>query len=1446
MRDAVRRQVDRILPVCLFIWTATSAAAPCPPPELTSARFHPSTALVSDGRASCVVVTSGSDPEAAAVAGSLADGMGAKYGVKFPLVSDITVCRERLGPVGKEHQQTHLIVVGNLHSNRVVFPLYVQFLCGADTHYPGGDGYELRTVGNPWGTGKNVVIVGASTLAGLRAATDAFLLHLPKLGERGATLPHLIAVRPGKELKPEFEDIRSRLERRKRPIAGKHYGQECFYRPAFRYYWTGDQRWAELARDYIRHFNLELKDKYRVSHYNMETIFRAWDMVEESPVFTDEDRRVTARNFALTMLNDASYAPGPRTHVGSTHCTLPTMAHWVACRYLRRTYPDSDALQAACLERERMITSFFRGTANTSYRDDTDSGGTSSIAAYMRWAAASGHREFFDNGHARVGAQFALSLNDPLGYDAGIGTYGAARIGAIYHGYSSLYMLQLASFVYQDSTLPWLARRVANRRLDVYGQAQFPFSTCAFSVPKECAEQKPTYLHGLAIVPVSSRRYEEMSSRKKMPPRGETLDKLTFRSGFEPSAQYLILQGNESKSRDANTITRYTDKGHVWLTHNTSQVGHYYRNGLFITDGQNDEMDEMSVRLGAVGRFGAYAVCTSTLRGFCGVDWQRTIFSQAGDWLVVMDRAVVKRPGRYSAQMIWRMPVRGAWQEGRFLTATQGDKTFHLVSAAAVDATARFERPAGGPPDIYEQPFFLRQRKRGAFETGDIVDFQNLLTVADAGDERPFAITRIDSATALVRSSDGGVVVVGVAGERPVAGVDVDDGAYIVVAQNGASQRRRGDDSPTTSSGPAIYVAGARRLTVAGRTVFSREEPVTARLAPDTGLMTWGYNGDELKAAALTWNLPQAKVEQVHTEGLAALVRERLARLARPVGPAQEPAAASPDVTAAPRILETLWESSDIGFSGRRVQGARIHITGGKWSGRLSAVFDGLVPIRAGSVSWEAGHTARFELSWDRPQRIREVLLHMNEIGRRGHIAPAESLDETRPIAVTWSSDGFQHDRRTATQTIRAEYRIHPVYKNYIQAQKFLRIKAGMVASGLQLEIPPAESDWRGRVVIGEIEIIADERGPLALHQIRQVDLDADGAAEWIINAGEGFLTVLDADGRTKWRKTFVAELACVDTGDLDGDGKREVLCGCYDMRVRAFRGDGGLMWETNLNQLRDRTERKFSAESPTPFGVGFWEPKTGLRRVLVGNYENCLMVLDTKGKVIQQYYPGFSMFQRRFVDGGVDLSGDGLDEKLMCSMKYGAYGVIHALVADEDGMIAAHRNVGIPDNLPYVVELVGEKRTRAGVITPTGYGLYDLAENFPEQQRGWYQRSLWQSRGGRPVSAGLLHDIDGDGVKEYLLGGRDGFVTAIAMSGERLGSHLLGHEILGLSALEAGDRFRLFVATEGGLLVLDSDWCLIGAEPGAFAGVWPANASEGTVLAATQDGRLRMLKSER
>ncbi|MBM4085400.1 MAG: cellulose biosynthesis cyclic di-GMP-binding regulatory protein BcsB, partial [Planctomycetes bacterium] len=240
------------------------------------------TALLRDGAPECVVVRSDTDPGAATAAERIARGLLAKYGAAFPLVGDSAVCKQRLGPVRQEYRGRNLIVVGSLESNLAVLPLYAQFLCGSDSFYPGGDGYELRTVSSPWGTGRNVIVVGASTQQGLEAAAQAFLAKLPDARDRGALLPHLLEVRPGGEMAKLFQQTIALYERAKPLDPAQDYDVNSFTSPAFHYHWTGDLRWAERARDFIRHLNRRFKDAYLVSDYTFESIYRAWDMVEDA------------------------------------------------------------------------------------------------------------------------------------------------------------------------------------------------------------------------------------------------------------------------------------------------------------------------------------------------------------------------------------------------------------------------------------------------------------------------------------------------------------------------------------------------------------------------------------------------------------------------------------------------------------------------------------------------------------------------------------------------------------------------------------------------------------------------------------------------------------------------------------------------------------------------------------------------------------------------------------------------------------------------------------------------------------------------------------------------------------------------------------------------------------------------------------------------------------
>ena len=73
---------------------------------------------------------------------------------------------------------TTTILLGNVNTNPAIFPLYAHGYCFADRAFPGEGGYELRSIHDPFGSGANVVLIGASDDVGLARGIEAFVKKL--------------------------------------------------------------------------------------------------------------------------------------------------------------------------------------------------------------------------------------------------------------------------------------------------------------------------------------------------------------------------------------------------------------------------------------------------------------------------------------------------------------------------------------------------------------------------------------------------------------------------------------------------------------------------------------------------------------------------------------------------------------------------------------------------------------------------------------------------------------------------------------------------------------------------------------------------------------------------------------------------------------------------------------------------------------------------------------------------------------------------------------------------------------------------------------------------------------------------------------------------------------------------------------------------------------------
>ncbi len=218
------------------------------PPEYDKLKdLHLTTDLVAAGTATCAIVAPVSGLYGAEAARIQAAIRGAS-GVEVPIVTDDS--EAAAVPI-----RQNLIAIGNRSTNRAISKLYDLHYCLTDLKYPGEEGYEVRTLHDPFGDGRNVVIVGGSDAAGVAAGAAAFAEHLARADSAAGELSigRLMDLKLGKGLVVP-EDI-GRFETWE---ASAGYGSSGYFgwnrisKHMAAYYMTGDETHAREALRHLR------------------------------------------------------------------------------------------------------------------------------------------------------------------------------------------------------------------------------------------------------------------------------------------------------------------------------------------------------------------------------------------------------------------------------------------------------------------------------------------------------------------------------------------------------------------------------------------------------------------------------------------------------------------------------------------------------------------------------------------------------------------------------------------------------------------------------------------------------------------------------------------------------------------------------------------------------------------------------------------------------------------------------------------------------------------------------------------------------------------------------------------------------------------------------------------------------------------------------------------
>lgn len=348
--------------------------APTPPTYTALKDFHLTTGLVKDGKAVAQIVTAADgcyDDQATAIQRAVAD----RTDVVLPIATDAS-------PAAAVPIADNLILLGNRSTNAVISELYNRFYTLLDLRYPGPGGHVLRSLHNPFGNGYNVIFAGGSDVAGVSAAVDSFIAALSTctLESGSLCLDRLMTIRlgTGVVLPDDVRDMKIWDASAVFQSMG-YFGWNSISKRMAMYYMTGDDRHAreairlafpddrakaeitETDDELIEDKDAPLSGPY---HYGAHMMVLFWDLIEESPVFTDTERlRVTnalARQLSHPqelywrrpiyewLAGSGTVPSDPPSHIGHRHTEWSVVSLLCLARYFERDYPDP--LWRRCLD----------------------------------------------------------------------------------------------------------------------------------------------------------------------------------------------------------------------------------------------------------------------------------------------------------------------------------------------------------------------------------------------------------------------------------------------------------------------------------------------------------------------------------------------------------------------------------------------------------------------------------------------------------------------------------------------------------------------------------------------------------------------------------------------------------------------------------------------------------------------------------------------------------------------------------------------------------------------------------------------------------------------------------------------------------------------------------------------------------------------------------------
>lgn len=1239
-----------------------------------------------------------------------------------------------------------IIALGNLNDNFVIERLYWNKYLKIDAESPGAGNYVLQLVHEPynWPRGMNVLVVGASDAEGLQAGVDALIERIPQANESALEGP-LVEVSNAARLEGAAAQA----------VLDREVGIDItrrFWEAAQSYRDTGQLVWAERAKRILlgpaaerfagdAHFHITWPEE---TTSNM--IGAMWDVVEEAPVWTDEER-LQATNVILNTLyvlpaRTSGYG-GIESNPGIiwNHTTFPLIGIYWMARWFDRYYGDVDGKMSVMLNK---CNHAFMNQARC-WKPQEDAGGYVSIVPRhtIDYTLAENDYIYFENGNVLRHAEYEVGFCDNTGDAAGFGDTGYGR---------SPYAANLhwALWYYRDGRFRWWLDRVGR------GAQAAPYDPAI--EPVEWTDLAGATLFELhPEVYQYTTNYADYGGEVTPPniPQEKCFDKIAFRESLEMDAEYFLLDGysrGKHLQYDGNCIIKYYADGRDWLIDGDYLVRNTTdHNGVsVIRDGRVAELIPACASLETLADLPTATLSETVVYDFNGCDWMRNIMWLKGEFVLVTDRLRANEAGDYTFVGNWKTVAEGEQriEDGRvFVTERQGAGgagNRDLVTVAApeegvaaavkfVAGTSRLDTAVELPAGELELTLFARGEGTGS---------DSFYVSVDGGEQTDF---------------------------------------HIPIETFGPSSSTWEKDTPTPNI--TIEEAGLHRITISMR---ESPSPLLDRIVIRDGQ---GNTVAEIEAEEAP-PLPEDWVETAPIErffvksdgeadckltGRINHVGLHITYMRQRLGGEMQPGEM--------RTFHTLFYNDTDGsakeYDVRRISDEAALVTrrGEPWMVVLmgdEALIGGQAQMKMAAFTrygaWGADVTDfRGEVYVNRPfsAEIQDYPSRLTIVG-----PPDLTTVNIGGLPLMLQNGRLEMDLTGFGELDAAAVELEAVYNRYLTRAREPR------AGAQPAEMPPPLSVERA------VEVPAPPGGEAnPIWRLYPVDLNGDGAEELIVlraNVAHAMTTA----GETLWRFEAGGRMLSVAHADLSGDGALQVLVGSADEQVYV------------LDAATGELQRQHHCDVPLRVGTSsVRQPQVGALAVADIDADGALDIIAClmNGNLLR-YDLDFNIVWKhdRIEHGPVemvlrDLDGDGTLNVIVANH----YGSVE--IFDENGR-----------QLPGVYSELGDVQMAIGDLNADG-----TPEIANGSSTGAFTLRTWRTQEGFSFpnygfsfSEVLMGQMMGDETPELLVASETGYVYALDAAGEVLARANLGDAVNDITLIPGGVP-RLAAACDDGFVYM-------------------------------------------